>query len=89
MDKKLKCVRFDNSGGYISPFDIYCKEQGIRHLKSSPRVPYFNGIAEYMNKILMERAQYFLSEAKLSGSYWDKALNTIGYIINLSHSAYL
>ena len=29
--KKLKCIRIDNGGEYIGPFDNYCKLQGIRH----------------------------------------------------------
>ena len=29
--KKLKCICTDNGGEYLEPFDVYCKEHGIRH----------------------------------------------------------
>ncbi|GJZ86400.1 retrovirus-related pol polyprotein from transposon TNT 1-94 [Tanacetum coccineum] len=31
--KKLKCIRSDNGGEYIGPFDAYCREHGIQHQK--------------------------------------------------------
>ena len=36
---KLKCIRTDNGGEYIGPFDDYCREQGIRHQKTPPKTP--------------------------------------------------
>ena len=35
MGKKLKCIRTDNGGEYIGPFDNYCKSQEIHYQKSS------------------------------------------------------
>ncbi|GKF28814.1 putative RNA-directed DNA polymerase, partial [Tanacetum coccineum] len=32
--KKLKCIRSDNGGVYIGPFDAYCREHGIQHQKT-------------------------------------------------------
>ena len=57
--KKVKCIRTDNGGEYCGPFDEYSKHQGIRHLKT-------NGLAERMNRTLMERVRCLFSEAKLS-----------------------
>ena len=37
--KKLKCIRTDNGGEYLGPFDAYCKEHGIRHQKTPPKTP--------------------------------------------------
>ncbi|GKA55491.1 putative RNA-directed DNA polymerase [Tanacetum coccineum] len=34
--KKLKCIRSDNGGEYIGPFDAYCREHGIQHQKTPP-----------------------------------------------------
>ena len=59
--KKLKCIRTDNGGEYIGPFDNYCKSQGIRHQKTPPKTPQLNGLAERMNKTLVERLKYVLS----------------------------
>ncbi|KAL3835280.1 hypothetical protein ACJIZ3_003671 [Penstemon smallii] len=82
--KKLKCIRSDNGGEYIGPFDAYCRSQGIRHQKTPPKTPQLNGLAERMNRTLVERVRCLLSEAKLSRSFWGEALNTVVHVINLS-----
>ncbi|KAD2804590.1 hypothetical protein E3N88_37967 [Mikania micrantha] len=56
--KKLKCIRTDNGGEYIGPFDAYCIEKGIRHQKSPPKTPQLNGLVERMNRTLAERVKY-------------------------------
>ncbi|RDX92474.1 hypothetical protein CR513_25376, partial [Mucuna pruriens] len=53
--KKVKCIRSNNGGEYCEPFDVYCKQQDIRHEKTPPKTPQLNGLAERMNKILIER----------------------------------
>ena len=82
--KKLKCIRIDNGGEYIGPFDNYCKSQGIRHQKTPPKNPQLNGLAERINRTLVERARCVLLEAKLPNSFWAEALNIFAYVINLS-----
>jgi len=82
--KKLKCICIDNSDEYCGPFDEYCRQQGIRYQKTPLKTTQLNGLAERMNKTLMERVRYLLSEAKLSGSFWGKALYTDAHVINLS-----
>ena len=82
--KKLKYIHLDNGGEYISSFDKYCREQGIRHQKTPPKTPQLNGLAERMNKTLLETVRCMLSDAKLLDFFWAKALNTAGYVINLS-----
>ena len=52
--KKLKCIRTDNGGEYTGPFHAYCKEHGIRHQMTPPKTPQLNGLAERMNRTLME-----------------------------------
>jgi hypothetical protein len=82
--KKLKCIRTDNGGEYCGPFDAYCREQGIRHQKTPPKTPQLNGLAERMNRTLVERVRCLLSEAKLPQSFWVEALSTATHVINLS-----
>ncbi|RDX66455.1 hypothetical protein CR513_54773, partial [Mucuna pruriens] len=74
--KKVKCIRFDNGGEYCGPFDIYCKQQGIRYEKTPPKTPQLNGLAERMNKTLIERVRCMLSEARLPKHFWGEALYT-------------
>ncbi|KAL6323847.1 hypothetical protein AAG906_005842 [Vitis piasezkii] len=53
--EKLKCIRTNNGGEYYGPFDEYCRQHGIRHQKTPPKTPQLNGLAERMNKTLVER----------------------------------
>ena len=85
-EKKIKCLRTDNGGEYIGPFDAYCKEQGIRHQFTPPKTPQLNGLAERMNRTIVERVRCLLSSAKLPKYYWGEALTTAIYLINLSPS---
>ena len=56
--KKLKCLRSDNGGEYCShEFEDYCSTNGIRRQKTVPRTPQENGVAERMNRTIMERAR--------------------------------
>ncbi|KAL6327081.1 hypothetical protein AAG906_013828 [Vitis piasezkii] len=56
--EKLKCIRTDNVGEYSGPFDEYCRQHGIRHQKTPPKTPQLNGLAERMNRTLVERVRY-------------------------------
>ncbi|CAH9138620.1 unnamed protein product [Cuscuta epithymum] len=87
--KKLKCIRTDNGGEYIGPFDAYCRDHGIRHQKSPPKTPQLNGLAERMNRTLMERVRCLLSHAGLPNSFWGEALNTTVHVINLTPCVHL
>ncbi|KAI4334662.1 hypothetical protein L6164_013380 [Bauhinia variegata] len=49
-----------------------------------PKTPQLNGLAEKMNRTLIERVRCLLSEAKLPGSFWGEALYTAAHVINLS-----
>ncbi|KAL5842405.1 hypothetical protein ACOSQ3_013008 [Xanthoceras sorbifolium] len=82
--KKLKCIRTDNGGEYIGPFHAYCIEHGIRHQTTPPKTPQLNGLAERMNRTLMERVRCLLSHAKLPKTFWGEALNTVVHVLNLS-----
>jgi hypothetical protein len=63
---KLKCLRSDNGGEYCSnEFDEYCAGHGIRREKTVPKTPQQNGIAERMNRTIMERARSMLVDAGL------------------------
>ncbi|GKA84395.1 gag-pol polyprotein [Tanacetum coccineum] len=45
-----------------------------------------NGVAERMNRTLLERARAMLATASLGKSFWAKAVNTACYVINRSPS---
>ena len=48
--KKLKCLRTDNGGEYISKaFADFCDSKGIKQELTTPYNPSQNGVAERMN----------------------------------------
>ena len=82
--RKLKCIKTDNGGEFRGPFDDYCKSHGIRHQFTPPKTPQLNGVAERMNRTLVERVRCMLSHAKLPKLFWAEALHTATYLLNLS-----
>jgi transposase InsO family protein len=83
--KKLKCIRTDNGGEYLGPFYQYCKQQGIRHQRTPLKTSQLNGVAESMNRTLVERVRCLLSQSQLPNSFWGEALSTSVHVLNLTH----
>ena len=53
--RRVKCLRTDNGGEYTSlEFQSYLKKEGIVHELTVPRTPQQNGVAERLNRTLME-----------------------------------
>ncbi|CAL5376159.1 unnamed protein product [Camellia sinensis] len=85
--KKLKCLRTDNGGEYTSnAFAAYCASRGIRHETTVHGTSQHNGVAERMNRTIMERVRCMLRMAKLPKSFWVEVARTACYLINRSPS---
>ena len=83
--RKLKTIRTDNGGEYTSnKFVKYVKDEGIRHEKTIPTTPEQNGVAERLNRTLVESARSMLLDANLSKCYWAEAVSTAVYLKNRS-----
>lgn len=64
--KRLKALRKDNGLEYCNKtFDEFCKERGIMRHKSCPYTPQQNGVAERLNRTILEKVRSLLSEAGL------------------------
>ena len=88
--KKIKTLRTDNGGEYTSTrFQDYLKAEGIRHELTVPKTPQQNGIAERLNRTLVETAQSMLLDAKLPKRFWAEAISTAVYLKNRSPSKVL
>ena len=73
--------RSDNGGEYVSKeFRAYLKSKGIHHELTVPHSPQQNGVAERMNRTLMECARSMLANARLSDCYWAEAVATVAYV---------
>lgn len=78
--RKLKVLRTDNGGEYISnKFEKFLRDEGILHERT---VPEQNGVAERLNRTLVESARSMLLDAKLSKRYWAEAISTAVYLKN-------
>ena len=60
-----------NGGGEFlnNKFRRYLLEAGIQHTVSPPHLPSQNGVAERMNRTLMETARYLLEDSKLGKEF--------------------
>jgi hypothetical protein len=87
MDRKLKCLRFNNGGEYKSDeFIQFCRERGIRREFTAAYSPEQNGVAKRMNRTIQEWIVSMLHHSGLSEGFWAEALLTALYIINMSPS---
>ena len=81
--KKLKTLRTDNGGEYTSKkFTGFLKSEGVRHECTIPKTPQQNGVAERLNRTLVEVSRSMLLDAKLSHSFWAEAVATAVYLRN-------
>lgn len=86
-ERKLKCLRSDNGGEYTSAeFKNYCSQHGIRHEKTVPRTPQHNGVAERMNRTIVEKVRCMLKMSNLPKTFWGEAVNCAVYLINRAPS---
>ena len=84
-DRKVKRLRTDNGLEYYSKeFDEICKEKGIARHKTIRHTPQQNGLAERMNRTLIEKVRCMLFSANLSKHFWAKAVTIAAYLINRS-----
>lgn len=85
LSKVIKIFRSDNGGEFItSELEDYLKKCGIIHQTSAPYTPEQNGLAERMNRTLVERAKSALIAAGLPKIFWAEAVSTVAYLINRS-----
>ena len=80
--RKLKSVRTDNVREYRGQFEEYYRSKGIRLEFTVPKTSELNGLAERMNRTIMERVRSMLAHAKLPKTFWAEALSTTTYVIN-------
>ncbi|KAE8725113.1 hypothetical protein F3Y22_tig00009009pilonHSYRG00067 [Hibiscus syriacus] len=81
--RKIKRLRTDNGGEYKSdPFFDVCHEYGIVRHFTVRHTPQQNGLAERMNRTLLEKVRCMLSNAGLGKAFWAEAVTYTGNLIN-------
>jgi IS30 family transposase len=85
--KKLKRLRTDNGMEFCGgKFNKFYKDEGITSHRTASHTPQQNGVTERMNRTLLERARYLLSNARLFRDFWAEVVNTACYLVNRSPS---
>jgi len=81
--RRVKVLRSDNGGEYVSSkFAAFCSNQGIVQQFTPPYTPQLNGVAERMNRTLVESARCMIEHAGLSKRYWGEAVATAAFLRN-------
>ena len=76
-EKKIKALRTNNSGEFCKKeFEEFCKKCGIARQNTAPYTPQKNGVAEIMNRTLMEKARSMLSGVELGNEFSAEAVET-------------
>lgn len=88
--RRVKTLRSDNGGEYTSdPFFEVCQDEGIKRHFTVRKTPQQNGVAERMNRTLVEKVRCMLSHSGLSKVFWGEALSYARHIVNRLPSAAL
>lgn len=83
LDLKIKSVRSDNGTEFVNKnFSEFFAKHGIKHEKSTPYSPQQNGLAERMNRTIIEKARCMLIDSKLAKTFWAEAVQAAVNVIN-------
>ncbi|KAG8482499.1 hypothetical protein CXB51_024054 [Gossypium anomalum] len=83
--KQIKYLCTDNGLEFCSDeFNRLCKSEGIMRHLTVRHTPQQNGVAERMNRMIMEKVRCMLSNANLPKLFWAKAASTACFLINRS-----
>jgi hypothetical protein len=87
MQKSQVKYRFKNAR-VLPDFQKICVEQRIDHFLTAPHTPAQNGVAERLNRTLVEHAACIMHEAGLAREFWSLAVKHITWVRNrLWHKA--
>ena len=85
--RKVKRLRSDNGGEYKNDsFIQICQDESIVRHFTIRDTPQQNGVAERMNRTILEKVQCMLSNAGLGKGFWAKAVIYACHLINCAIS---
>ena len=81
--RKIKVLRSDNGTEYRNDqFFYFCKEEGISRHFTVRDTPQQNGVAERMNRTMLEKVRCMLSNAGLGKQFWAEVVMYASHLIN-------
>ena len=76
-------LKTDGGGEYRSrEFAQYLRKHQIEHEVTVPDSPEMNGLAERMNRTILEKAKCMCAHADVPRSLWAEARSTAAYVYN-------
>ena len=89
-ENKIKVLRTYNGGEFCgNEFEEFCKKCGIARKATTPYTPQQNGVAERMNRTLMEKERSMLSNVGIGQEFWAEAVEITCYLVNRSPTSSL
>jgi transposase InsO family protein len=83
LGSKVKAFRTDWGGEFWNKdMANFCAAREIVHQKTKPYSSQEDGVAERLNKTLVERARAMLESSELGREFWAEAVNTANYVRN-------
>ena len=88
--RKIKVLRSDQGGEYVSDeFQTHLNEAGTQHQMTPACTPEQNGVAERLNRTLMNLVRSMLAHKTINNRFWAEALATAVYVRNSATSSVL
>jgi transposase InsO family protein len=82
---KIKTIRSDGGGEYISlKFKKFMTDQGITHAITPAYTPQLNGVAERLNRTLMDKVRSMVAARHVPTVFWAEAISTANFLRNRS-----
>ncbi|GJS13313.1 putative ribonuclease H-like domain-containing protein [Tanacetum coccineum] len=83
LNHRVKIIISDNGTEFKNRNMLeFCRNKGIKQEYSSARTPQQNGVAERMNRTLIEETRTMLADSLLPTTFWAEAVSTACYIFN-------
>lgn len=83
FERRVARVRCDNGGEYVNEgFIQFCETKGIVMETTAPYTPQQNGVAERMNRTIMERSSAMLDGSAFERYMWNEVVNAAVFVIN-------
>ncbi|GJS99316.1 putative ribonuclease H-like domain-containing protein [Tanacetum coccineum] len=83
LNHRVKIIRSDNGTEFKNRDMLeFYRNKGIKQEYSNARTPQQNGVAERMNRTLIEAARTMLADSLLPTTFWAEAVSTACYIFN-------
>jgi hypothetical protein len=85
-----KAIQIDSGGEFMNEIvETWCKAHGIEIHKTAPYSPAQNGMAERMNRTLVELGHTMLIAGELPEFLWEYAVAHVAYLRNRSYVEHL